>query len=99
MGTDGRLEPFRCHLKLTRLRVGMRFVWRSTRLVYRLNKVLNREKPKRQIFKCKKMEETDAVFNKIKRTYIFIGKRAHRKQNFNPSLTITYKDLSQISQA
>ncbi len=32
------------------------------------------------------MEENDAFFNKIKRTYILIGKRAHRKQNFKTKL-------------
>jgi hypothetical protein len=45
VGTDGRLEPFRCHLKLTRLTAGMRYVWRSTRLDYsKAKKVLNRGK-------------------------------------------------------
>jgi hypothetical protein len=34
-------------------------------------------------FKCEKMEEKDAVLDKIKRTYILIGKRAHSKQKVN----------------
>ncbi len=59
------------------------------RLVYsKAKKVLNRGKTRMRntVFKCEKVEEKDAFFNKMKRTYILIGKRAHRKQNFKTKL-------------